>query len=124
LGVCHEIQSLPAVRRADTARSKYRLPNGVTFRFQVRLNKVEPAVSNRCINLFSKDDCRATLADESVPSRPEMTRVCKPLAFSCGAETGARTASRPNRSVIGPSGEAQGVTPDSDAGEEMALGEA
>jgi hypothetical protein len=44
------------------------------------------------------------------------------LAFAGGAEwlAGARTC--PNRSVIGPSGETQGVAPSTDAGEEMALG--
>src|SRR5208337_4017275 len=39
-------------------------------------------------------------------------------------ETGARTTACPNRSVVGPSGETQGVAPHSDAGEEMALREA
>jgi hypothetical protein len=54
--VGNEVKPLSPVRCADAARSKYRLPNGVLFRFQVSLNKVEPAVSNRSINLFSKDD--------------------------------------------------------------------
>ena len=60
-----EVQPLPDVRRTDAARSKYRLPNGVTRPFQVSLNKVEPAVSNRVISLFSKDRCRAAEGDES-----------------------------------------------------------
>jgi hypothetical protein len=45
------------------------------------------------------------------------------LFLSSDAERRARTASRPNRSVIGPSGEAQGVAPHSDSSEEMALAE-
>jgi hypothetical protein len=80
--VGHEVQPLPDMRRADTARSKYSLPNGVVLPFQVSLNKVEPAVSNRVISLFSKDRCRIALADESCPSRPEVTRVIKPAAFA------------------------------------------
>jgi hypothetical protein len=121
-GVGTEVQPLPDVRRTDAARSKYDRPNGVRRRFQVNVNKVEPAVSNRCCNLLSKDDWRAALPDEAYPMWPEVTRVCKPFAFSCGAETGARATSRPNRSVIGPAGESEAVTPHSNSGEEMALG--
>jgi len=54
--VANEVQSLSSVRRTLATRSKYRLPNGVRLAFQVSLNKVEPAVSNRVINLFSKAD--------------------------------------------------------------------
>ena len=123
LGVGNEVQTLPPVRSPDAARSKYRLPNGVRLALQVRLNKVEPAVSNRSINLFSKDRCRAALADESEPIRPEVARVIKPLTFSAGAETWAGATSRPNRSVIGPVGASQGIGPDANSCEEMALGE-
>jgi hypothetical protein len=59
-----EVQPLPDVRRTDAARSKYGRPNGVRRLFQVNVNKVEPAVSNRVINLLSKDCCRAALPDE------------------------------------------------------------
>lgn len=55
-GVGHEVKPLPDMRGTDAARSKYRLPNGVTFSFQVSLNKVEPAHSNRCRNLFANND--------------------------------------------------------------------
>jgi len=41
--------------------------------------------------------------------------------LACGAEGLTGTRARPNRSVIGPSGEAQGVTPSTDPGEEVAL---
>jgi hypothetical protein len=43
------------------------------------------------------------------------------LAFAGGAERLARATSRPNRSVIGPSGKSEGVGPPADAGKEMAL---
>jgi hypothetical protein len=84
LGVGHEVKPLPDVRGADATCAKYRLPNGVIRCFQVSLNKVEPAVSNRGTNLLSKDDWRAALADESFPLRPEVARVFKPLAFARG----------------------------------------
>jgi hypothetical protein len=122
-GVGHEVKPLADVRRPNAARSKYRLPNGVVLPFNVSLNKVEPAVSNRVISLLSKDRCRSALADESRPIRPEVTRVIKPSAFAGRGETWTGATSRPNRSVIGPSGEAQGVTPDSDSSEEMVLTE-
>jgi hypothetical protein len=83
-GLGHEVEALPDVRRTDAARSKYRRPNGVVRSLQVRLNKVEPAVANRRCNLLAKDDCRANDLDELKPIRPEVTRVSKPRAFSCG----------------------------------------
>jgi hypothetical protein len=50
------------------------------------------------------------------------------VAFIGGAESSAgakerlaRATTCPNRSVIGPSGESEGVTPDADSGEKMAL---
>jgi hypothetical protein len=122
LGVCHEVKPLPDVCPTDTARSKYDLPNGVRLRFQVSLNKVEPAVSNAVISLFSKDCCRAALADEFLPIRPEMARVIKPAAFACCRETGAGAASGPHMPVVGPSGAPERETPEPSSGEEVALG--
>src|SRR6185312_11684345 len=103
-GVGHEVQPLSDVRRTDTARSKYRLPNGVVLPFQVSLYKVEPAVSNRVISLFSKDRCRLSDADESYPIRPEVTRVIKPFSLACRREGRAGTASGPALAIVGPSG--------------------
>jgi hypothetical protein len=84
VGQPDKVQSLPDVRAANACRTQYCLPNGVIFVFQRSLYKVEPAVSNRCFNLLTKHDWRATLADESIPIWPEVTRVCKPLAFAGG----------------------------------------
>jgi hypothetical protein len=69
-GVGHEPHSLSDMRRADTASWQYGRPHGVTFRFQVSENSVEPAPSDRRFNLLSKDRCRAALADETEPMRP------------------------------------------------------
>jgi hypothetical protein len=85
------------------------------------LNKIEPSVVNRCFNLLTKDDSRAALADEVEPSRPEMTLVGNAPSGTGCAEGLAGATARPNRSVVGPSGKAQGVTPATKSREEMAL---
>ena len=107
--------------RAD-ARSRYTCrPAGVAFTFQIRLNKIKPSVVNRCFNLLTKDNSRAALADEIEPDRPEMAFVCNaPPGTGC-AKRLARATARPNRSILGPSGKAQGVAPAAKTGKEMAL---
>lgn len=52
-----------------------------------------------------------------------MPLVSKPIAFACRAERLTRAAGSPDWPVVWPSGAAQGVAPDADAGEEMALSE-
>jgi hypothetical protein len=110
------------MRRTDAVCSQYRRRNGVAFRFHVSANKVEPAVSNCRCNLLAKDCSRATLADEAIPLRPEVTSIIKPSPFARRAETGAGAGTCPDRSVVGPSGESERVAPDANSGEEMALG--
>src|SRR5258706_13461711 len=46
-----------------------------------------------------------------------------PFALAGAGEGLAGTGAGPNRSIVGPSGHAQGVAPDADACEEVALGE-
>jgi len=120
--VGNEVQPLPDVGRTRAVCSQYRLRNGVLFRFHVSTNKVEPAMSNRCCNLLTKDDSRATLADEAMPLRPEVTRVCKPFPFTCAGEAWAGAGASPHGAVILPSCEPEGVGPNRDACEEMTLG--
>src|SRR5581483_1005058 len=100
---------------------KYGRPAGVAFTFQVSENSIEPAPSNRRFNLLSKDCCRAALGDERKPRRPKVTLVIGRLAFAGGGEGLAGTTAAPNRSVVGPSGETQGIAPAADDGEEVAL---
>jgi hypothetical protein len=85
------------------------------------LYSIEPTVANRVFNLLTKDDCRAALADEVIPRRPKMAGIVGAFLATGGAEglTGATTC--PNRSVIGPAGESEGVGPSADSGEEVAL---
>jgi hypothetical protein len=109
------------MRRPDAASRYTNRPAGVAFSLQVSLNKVEPSVVNRCFNLLTKDDSRAALADEIEPDRPEVSIISGAFLRAGGAERLARATARPNRSVLGPSGKAQGVAPAAKTGEEMAL---
>ena len=125
-GVVHPFgnkpEPLPNVRCPDARSRQTDRPDGVAFSLQVIANKVKPAVPNRCFNLLTKEDWRAALADEAIPRWPKMAGIGAAPRFSRTTEglTGATT--RPNRSVVAPSGEAQGVTPAADAGKEVALG--
>jgi hypothetical protein len=85
------------------------------------LNKVKPSVVNRCFNLLTKDNVRSALADEVEPDRPEMALVCNAPPDTGCAERLAGATARPNRSVLGPSGKAQGVAPAAETGEKMTL---
>lgn len=119
----HKIETLSFVRGSDAARTKNRLPNGVSRPFQVNLYEVEPAKLNSRIRLLAKDCWRLALCDESRPIWPEVTSTIKPLAFACRRVVRAGAGPCPHRPAIWPSGEAEGIGPDSDAGEEMALSE-
>lgn len=70
IGVGHDPQPLPDVRSADARSAEIERPCGVALDFQVRENKVEPHEAVRACNLFAKDDARAALRDEPVPSGP------------------------------------------------------
>lgn len=110
------------MRRRPDARSRYiRRPDGVTASFQVSRNRVEPREASAVCNLLPKDDVRSTLADEPVPSGPEMTRIVEAFPFPACTEWLAWTAPCPNASIVCPSGVTEGIGPHSDAGEEMAL---
>lgn len=123
IGVGHPIQSLSDMRRAEARSAGIHRPAGVARRFHVSLYKVEPCKAVTACNLLAKDRDRATLADEMVECGPQVPLVSSPRSFACRAERLARAASRPDRAGIGPSGTAQGIAPNPDSGEEMALTE-
>jgi hypothetical protein len=85
------------------------------------VNSCEPVDSSRAANLLAKYRDRAAVADETMPRRPEMALILDSLSFAGGAEGLAGTGTGPNRSAVWPSCKPEGVTPDSDAGEEVAL---
>jgi hypothetical protein len=83
---------------------------------------VEPAEAVLARNLLSKDNWRAALCDEPMELRPEMALVFDALALTCGAEGLAGATSGPDGLGVIPSGKSEGVGPDADPGEEVALG--
>jgi hypothetical protein len=120
-GVPHEEQALSDVRRPDARSAGIDRPDGVTRCFQVSANKVEPSKAVRACNLLAKDNVRFALANEPLPVRPQMALITEATFTSRGAERLTRAASGPDGFVVSPPRESQGVAPDSDAGEEMAL---
>ena len=125
ISVGHPLRNKPNplsdVRSADARSRDTDRPDGVTDTFHVIRYSVEPAVSNRCFNLLTKDDWRATLADKSMPGWPEVAIVGPAFAFAGRAERLTGAGAGPNRSIVRPPCVSQGERPDSDAGEKMAL---
>lgn len=109
------------MRGTDARRRKRDRPEGVTQGFQVIVYKVDPRISVFARNLLSKDDWRLALADEVIPGRPEVPLIIKSSSFACRAERLARTGTGPNRSIVGPACAPEGMRPDADTGEEVAL---
>jgi hypothetical protein len=85
------------------------------------LYKVEPAEAVLARNLLSKDNWRAALCDEPIELGPEVSLVGKAGTLSGCAKGLAGAASGPDGAVVGPPGKSQGVAPDADPGEEVAL---
>jgi hypothetical protein len=121
VGVTHPPQSLSDVRGADARSAQIGSPCGVARSFQVSLYKVEPAEAVLARNLLSKDNWRAALCNEPEELWPEVSGVGKAGSLSGCAKRLAGAASGPDWAVVGPPGEAQGVAPDADPGEEVAL---
>ena len=107
--VCDEPQSLSDMRRPDARSRDTDRSEGVSFTFQVSLNKIEPSVPNRRFNLFTKDCVRAALADEIEPDRPQVALVCRSFSFAGGTEGLAGAASGPDATVVRPAGEPECV---------------
>ena len=109
------------MRGADARSAQIDRPCGVSRRFQVSEYSVEPSEAVFARNLLSKHDIRVALADEVVEVRPEVPLVSNPAAFACRGERLARATACPDPSVVGPACRSQGVAPDADSGEEVAL---
>mgnify|MGYP006287962391 CR=1 FL=1 len=121
--LCGEVQSLSDMRRTDARSAEIESPDGVVRCFHVSVYKVEPNEAVLACNLFAKDDCRAALADEIVPDGPKVSGVVETCALSCGAEGLTGAGACPDGPVVWPSGKLEGVGPDADPGEEVALSE-
>jgi hypothetical protein len=109
------------VRGADPRSRQNRHPDGVACSFQVRTNNVEPRVSKRRRNLLAKKPFRSAGHDEAEEIRPEVALVVEAALLSGVGEGLAGAASGPHGLVVGPPGEAEGVRPSCNPGEEMGL---
>jgi hypothetical protein len=116
------VEPLSDVRRAEARSAGIDRPDGVVRSFQVSVYKVEPSEAVLACNLLAKDDVRAALRDEAEEVGPEVSLVVEASSLAGGAERLTWTRAGPNRTVICPPGAAQGVAPDADPGEEVALG--
>jgi hypothetical protein len=121
-GVGQPVEALSDVRRADGRSAQTDRCEGVADTLQVKSNSVEPAVRNRCFNLFAKDSSRSALEDELSPNRPKMTAVGHSRTATGGRERLTRATSRPDLALGRPAGEGKGEGPASDAGEKVTGG--
>ena len=111
------------MRGTDARRRERNRPDSVTQGFQVSLYKVDPRVCVFACNLLTKDDCRTALLDEVMEGWPQVPLVRKPSSRACRAERLTRAGTSPYGPVVAPSGRPEGMGPDANTGEEMALGE-
>jgi hypothetical protein len=120
-GNADEVEALTDVRRTDARSAQISSPEGVARCFHVSAYSVEPREAVRARNLLSKDDWRPALVNKFEPPRPEVSRVHDAVTAPGDGEGLAGATPGPDRPVVGPPGEAEGVAPDSDACEEMRL---
>ena len=78
-------------------------------------------MGHRVLNLLTKDDWRAALADERLPYGPEVALVLRSAPLSPSRERLARARPRPAFEVLRPR-EPQGEGPPPDPRKEVALG--
>ncbi len=63
------------MRGVDGTSRETTRPAGVANSLQVTADDIPPAEGNRILNLLTKDDDRALLADEPEPRRPKIARI-------------------------------------------------
>jgi hypothetical protein len=112
---------LSDVRRADARSAQIGGPELIGQCFHVSAYSGEPYTAKFARNLLSKDDCRLAPADEIPEERPEMALVSFTHSISSAAKRLTRAGAGPDGFIVWPSGEAQGVGPTADAGEEVTL---
>ncbi len=120
-GVGHPINTLSSVGGSEARSAEIDRPAGVARVIQVRLNKVEPSESVNGRNLLAKAYDRSSCFDETKEVWPKVPFIVERFAFAGRTEGLAGTASGPDFAVVWPSGEPQGIGPDPDSGEEVAL---
>jgi hypothetical protein len=109
--------------RTDPRSAQTRSRAPIIHSCQVIEYSPEPFPASRACNLLAKDNCRATLPDETVELGPQVPSVHDAPAFSDGGEWLTRATARPNSgNVIWHLGELEGIGPSADTGEEVTLG--
>ena len=120
-GVGHPVKPLPDVRASEARRAGIDRPDGVRLAFQVSVYSVEPSEAETACNLLANDNARAELCDEWEPDRPKIALIIERFSRPDIAEGLAGAASGPDFPVVRPARLPEGVAPDPDAGEEVAL---
>jgi hypothetical protein len=122
VGVGHPEEPLPDVRRADARRAQIGGPAGISCVLQVKAYSRQPLPASRASNLLPKRHWRLALGDEAVKSGPEVALVGSASLLPCDRNWLAWARAGPDGAIVGPAGEAEGVAPEADPGEEVALG--
>ena len=112
--------AVTSVRGVDGASWNNHRPAGVAFGFQVRQNSVE-CQCDETSNVFAQECSGSRGCNKAAQLRPEVTVIRLRALSPCDAEGLAGEAARPDRFVVGPTGEPAGVGKAADPGEEVAL---
>jgi hypothetical protein len=107
--------------RADARSAEIDRPDRVFRILQVNCHNVEPSKAVRACNLLPKHNWRAALFDETKKGRPKVSFVSGAAALARAAERLARAGACPDSLGVRDAGAPEGVAPDADAGEEVAL---
>ena len=121
LEVRNPVEPLPDVRGTDAVCSKYNEPEGVTFRFQVSLNSIDPSEPNSMWHLFANEQDRSFCLDQVEEGWPEMSLVTLRLFSPCDRPGLTRERCCPNGSSSGKACEVESPCPSADSIEEKEL---
>lgn len=120
VAVGHKPIAIPEMVRVRARGLQRDCPHGVSHLDQITSHETEPVRRSR--NLLSKDDWRASDLDKASEYGPQVALVFSASALAGDGPWLTWTRPGPHGPVIGPSGEAQGERPASDAAEEVAAG--
>lgn len=116
-----EKEALADVRSTDARSAEIDRCCGVALSFQVSLYNVEPSEAILARNLFTKQERRAALRDETEKFGPEVSVIVGTFTATCRAKWLTWGTPSPHRVVVRDPSAAQGMTPNTDARKEVAL---
>jgi len=89
LGVCHDPDPIPFVRRTDRPRTHHDRPAGVTFRFQTSEHCIRPSAS-QSRNIFCEHTSGSHFRNDPEHFKPQAALFsAKSRTFSGGGNIGA-----------------------------------